>query len=131
MATSVTPATLRSRSRGAFDEVDEVAIQAAIDEACRYVSEVNWGSRFDDGVFYLACHILTEIEAMREAAQDGGAAATLGAVPAGPLTRESILDWSASYAVSGGGVFDDAFSTTVWGRQYLARCERVFSNRVL
>jgi hypothetical protein len=128
---AVTPASLYRRARGAFDGVDEDCVQDAIDEACRYVSEIEWGSRFDDGVFYLACHILAEAAQIEAAAADGGAAATGGAVPAGPISSESILSWRASYAVSEGGVFDDAFATTTWGRQYLARCHRVFSRRVL
>jgi len=131
MATTVTPENLNTRSRCAFDDVDPADIQTAIDEACRYISESNWGSRFDDGVFYLACHILAELGALEEAARDGGAAATVGAVPAGPVMAEKILGWSANYAVSEGGVFDDAFATTSWGRMFLARCSRVFSGRVI
>lgn len=131
MATSITPKNLRERARGAFDSVDPAAIQQAIDEACRYVSEPNWGSRFDDGVFYLACHILAEAAALEEAAESGGASATIGAVPSGPVLSERILSWSATYAGTEGGVFDDAFATTSWGRAYLARCNLVFSDRIL
>lgn len=129
MATSITPDVLRERARGAFDDVDPADVQTAIDEACRYVSEPAWGSRFDDGIFYLACHILAELAAIEEAAEDGGASATVGAMPAGPVMSEKILSWSASYAVSEGGVFDDAFATTTWGRMFLARCQRVFADR--
>ena len=129
MATTVTPCSLRLRAAPIFDQLGDDVIQPAIDEACTYLNEVAWGSRFDDGVFYLACHILTELEMLKEAAADGGAAATANAVPPGAVSSESILSWRASYAVSEGGVFDDALATTTWGRQYLARCQRVFADR--
>lgn len=128
---AVTPDDLYTRSRGAFNTVDPDDVQLAIDEAERYVSQSNWGARADDGVFYLACHILAETAMIVEAADDGGPAATGGAVPAGPVQTEKILSWSASYSVSEGGVFDDEFSTTTWGRQFIARASRVFSNRVI
>ena len=131
MATSLTPATFRVRARGVFDSVEDEEIQLTIDEACRYVSEENWGERFDDGVFYMTAHILTELALLESAAGDGGAAASGNAVPAGPVSSESILQWRVSYAVSEGGAFDDALATTTWGRQYLARCHRVFSNRLI
>lgn len=131
MATTVTPESLYAKSRGVFDSVDDACVQEAIDEAVRYVSEVDWGCRYDDGIFYLACHILAEAASIEVAASDGGASATVGAIPAGPVMSEKILTWSASYSVSEGGVFDDAFATTTWGRQYLARSSRVFSRRVI
>jgi len=132
MATTVTPGTLRTKAQGAFDSVDDEAIQLAIDEAGRYISAENWSGRLDDGVFYLACHILAELATVADAAADGGgAAATLGAVPAGPVSTEKILSWSATYSVSEGGVFDDALATTSWGRMFLARESRVFSGRVI
>jgi hypothetical protein len=131
MATSITPDVLYQRSRGVFDSVDSDCVQNAIDEAVRYVSEVNWGDRYDDGVFYLSCHILAESAMLEQAGTDGGPAATGGAVPAGPVMSESILSWRTTYSVSEGGVFDDGLATTTWGRQYLARSNRVFSRRVL
>jgi len=131
MATSITPDVLYQRSRGVFDSVDSDCVQDAIDEAVRYVSEVNWGDRYNDGVFYLACHILAESAMLEQAGSDGGPASTGGAVPAGPVMSESILSWRTTYSVSEGGIFDDALATTTWGRQYLARSSRVFSRRVL
>lgn len=131
MTTTITPDILFDRSRDVFSEVDEDCVQLAIDEAVRYVSEVNWGGRYDDAIFYLACHILCEFAQLELAAVDGGTASTGGAIPAGPVMAEKILSWSTSYAVSEGGVFDDAFATTSWGRMFLARESRVFSRRVL
>lgn len=119
MATTVTPSTLKDRAP-VFAEVNASAVQSAIDEATRWVSESQWGpSHYNDGVFYLACHILEESAQLNA---EGVTPGTSGdRVAPGPVQSEKILTWSASYSVSEGGVFDDAFATTAWGRQFLAR----------
>lgn len=128
MPTTVVPNTIRTRAP-AFAGEDDTTLQAAIDEAVRWINEPAWGaSHFDDGVLYLACHILTE-DALLKAAPD--AASQGEAIPAGPLASEKILTWSASYAVSEGGVFADALATTAWGRRFLARRQLVFPSRCL
>jgi len=114
--TTITPKVLCRRSRGVFDSVDADDIQDAIDEACRNVSQKVFASRYDDGVFYFACHILSTLALM---AASGSPEASVGAVPPGPIQSEKILSWTGTYAVSEGGVFDDALATTSWGREFL------------
>lgn len=123
MATTVTPKSLRERAP-AFNTVSDTLVQGAIDEAVRWTSETQWGpSHFDDGVFYLACHILEEDAAL---SADGLKAGETGAaLPPGPVQSEKILTWSVSYAVAEGGSFDDALATTAWGRRYIARRQLV------
>jgi len=102
--------------------------QLAIDEADRWTSEAQWGlSHYDDGILYLACHILDEAQALASASvgQSGGA------LQPGPVSSEKILTWSVTYAVSEGGTWDDALATTAWGRKYLALRGRVFTSRIL
>lgn len=123
MATTVTPVSLKQRAT-AFSSMDNEIVQSAINEAVRWIDEAAWGvSHFDDGVFYLACHILDEDAALNSATAGSGADAT----PAGPLTSEKILGWSASWSSSDD--FNDALATTGWGRRYIARRSLVFSAR--
>lgn len=111
-----------------FAPVRNVDCQAAIDEAVRWTSEPQWGaSHFDDGIFYLACHILEESEAL--AASTPGQSGS--AIAPGPVASERILSWSVTYATNSSGVWDDALATTPWGRRYIAARERVFSSRIL
>ena len=128
MATTITPATLKARAP-AFATVRNVTLQVYIDEAVRWVDDVAWGpSHYDDGVFYFACHVLTENAMLNlEGMTPAGSA---GSVPAGPITQERILTWSASYATAG-AFEDDALSTTAWGRRFIARRDLVFSPRSL
>lgn len=119
MPTTVTPSTLKDRAP-VFAEVEAASVQLAIDEAVRWTSETQWGpSHYDDGVFYLACHVLEETSQLNADGVQPGESGDR--VAPGPIQRESILNWSASYAVSEGGVFDDAFATTAWGRMFIAR----------
>lgn len=124
MATTVTPSTLKQRA-AAFAALSDSVVQAAINESVRWTSEPQWGaSHFDDGVFYLACHILEE-DAALNSQQLGGGAST----PAGPKTAEKLLTWSAEW--DSPDEFNDALATTGWGRRYLAARGRVFSTRCI
>ena len=60
MATSLTPATFKARGPS-FSAVDNAVVQSALDEAVRWLNELAWGGGYDDGVFYLAAHILSLI----------------------------------------------------------------------
>jgi len=128
MATSIDAQALKTRAT-VFAEVPDCDVNAAIDEAVRWVDDVAWGpSHYDDGVFYFACHVLTENAMLNlEGMTPAGSA---GSVPAGPITQERILTWSASYATAG-AFEDDALSTTAWGRRFIARRDLVFSPRSL
>ena len=60
MATTVTPAQI-ALEFPEFDEIvagDVVKVQAKIDDAARRLSEEQWGTLFNDGVKYLACHLI-------------------------------------------------------------------------
>ena len=127
MATTVTPGSIKARAT-AFVSLSDDVLQLAIDEAVRWISENNWGtSHYDDGVFYLACHIAEQMTSLAAAS----AGDTTDTLPAGPKDSESLMSWRVSYAVSEGGAFDDALATTSWGRMYLALRGRVFSPRVM
>ena len=125
MATSLTPSTLKDRARS-FASLSDTVVQTAIDEAVRWINEAAWGARFDDGVYYFACHLLEEDAALN--AVDAGDGAT--ALPAGPVTAERILSWSAEYATSKDFV-EDNLATTSWGRRFIARRKLVFANRCI
>ena len=124
MSTAVTPRTLKARAEP-FCSMTDARVQTAIDEAVRWLSEDNWGtSHFDDGVFYLACHILEE-DAALNATTAGGAQ---GALP-GSVESERVLSWSVSYATPQAFVY--GLPPTASGRRFLARRELVFSSRCL
>lgn len=126
MATTLTPSGLLTRAR-VFKSVADSEIQAAIDEAERWMCESNWGpSHYNDGVFYLAAHILAENEMLNSVETP---AETGDAIAAGPLRSERILSWSASYESASD--FDDAWATTAWGRRFIARRDCVFSARIM
>lgn len=125
MATSLTPNGLKDRARS-FSSISDAVVQVAIDEAARWMNETAWGTRFDDGVFYLACHILEEDAAMNNV--DAGDGAT--ALPAGPVTAERILNWSAEYATAKDFI-DDDMATTSWGRRFISRRKLVFAGRCM
>jgi hypothetical protein len=125
MATTVTPDTIRTRAPS-FNDLSDAAIQLAIDEAERWMNETEWGpSHYNDGVFYLSCHILEEDAALADTDGEGGEA-----LPAGPLVAEKILSWSVRYG-EGPSAFDDAMATTAWGRRYIARRDCIFVGRVI
>ena len=126
MATTVTVDTLIARAP-AFKAADEACIQFAIDEAVLYTNETNWGAKFNNGVFYLACHILTESLAFAAAGLEGG----VSALPAGGVTSEKIDEWAATYGGLGNAFEGEALATTAWGRSYIARRKTIFSRRIL
>ena len=127
MATTITPAILKRRTRCIFTKVNKNEVQDAIDEAVRWLNEPNWGaSHFDDGVLYLATHLLEELEGLRLAGLGGGT----NAVPAGAVESERLLSWSASYAINK-AFEDNALATTVWGRKFIAAQQRIMSVRQL
>jgi hypothetical protein len=123
LATSLTPNSLKDRARS-FSSLSDAVVQAALDEAERWVNEEAWGSKYDDGVFYFACHILEEDSALN--AVDAGDGVSV--LPAGPVTREKILNWEAEYATAKDFVEDD-LATTSWGRRFISRRRLVFAAR--
>src|SRR3990172_2719140 len=101
-----------------FDSLSDTVIGLAIAQAARLVNETQWGTtRSDDGVLYLACHILkllTEGDALAPSA----------------VTSESVARVSTGYQQVGAGA-DSWLAGTAYGRHYLFLAGLVFPDRVL
>lgn len=122
-------ATFHTRTRRIFADVDVPCVEDALAEAARWVGEKAWANLYEDGIVYFAAHLLTELAQLEAGAKTAGAQAGGSAVPAGPVTQERILNWSASYATE--AFSRDALATTSWGRMYLARRQLVFGSRCI
>lgn len=109
-----------------FDETCEEDVQSALDSAALYLSEANWGSRYNDGQFLLAAHFLTELQMLISSSSIAGSAT---AIASGGIKSEKIKSWSATYADSNSAFDDNALSTTSWGRAFIARRNLVFPVR--
>ena len=127
MATTVTPQILQARYR-IFAGVEPDVLQASIDRAVNRINEAAFGSRFDEAVALLPCHLHLEDELLN--ATESFLEAP-DAIPAGPLMSEKILNWSASVAVSENGAWDDRLATTSFGRKFLALRKGVFARRCI
>ena len=125
---TVTPKTMKAKASPLFDEVCDEDLQDAINTAVLLVSESNWGARYDDGVFFLASHFLTELESLKAS---GSIAASANAVSSSAIRSEKIKSWSVTYADVSSSLSDDPLSTTSWGRMFIARRNLVFSCRVI
>lgn len=91
-------------------------VQVFIDQAARRVNATQWGSRADDGVSYLAAHLLYS--------------GNLGAgAPAGAVESERVGDIAVSYAVA--DLPATELASTSYGRRYLDLRSLVFSGRCL
>lgn len=97
--------TIRDTPGGAFSSYTQTEIEDAIAQAGRRIDSTYWGALEDDGVRYLASHLL--------AVQDPGNAAAGGSVKrqrAGPLEKEfQAIAWSG-----------DWYNVTPYGREYKA-----------
>lgn len=86
-----------------------------------------WGSKADQGVIYLAAHLLTEDHILNSTPIVSPTSAS-GAGYAGAITSESMGPLSRSFgagtglaASSGAGAFnDEALATTGWGKRFVA-----------
>lgn len=110
----VTPSSLKEL----FAELADVPgekVERFIGMAERRVSRDAWGARADDGVMYLAAHLLTQSEK--------GA----GAAP-GPVSSVSVGEVSQSYAVPSD--LQGSLGATHYGREFLELRGHVFADRV-
>lgn len=110
---TVLAASIKSRW-SEFASLEDATVTAAIEEAGRRVSSTAWGDLADDGVRYLAAHIL---------AQDiAGSAASPG-----PLVSRSLDGASATYAVAG---MATETGGTAYGRRFQELHALIFAGRV-
>lgn len=103
-----------------FDEFDPVPIDRvtnAITEAGRRVNTSQWGGHADDGILYLACHLLKFQEL-----GDG--------LAAGAMTSKTVGPVSASFATPD-VLSRSALGATAYGRYFLDLQSLVFPTRVL
>lgn len=100
-----------------FQSVDNGVVTRFINKAELRVNRTEWGNKADDGVGYLAAHLLKRMQ------QGDGAAA-------GPVSSERVGDINVSYGVSE-DFKDRELASTVYGRQYLDLCSEVFAARVV
>jgi hypothetical protein len=89
---------------GGSDQIDFF-----LDCACSMINAQCWGSKFECGVIYLAAHLMT---------------VATGA-DAGTASAKTIDKISVTYATTGFDTSDAAFSSTKWGRLYLAIRETI------
>jgi len=98
---------------------DETLITDCLAEASREVSATAWGTRSDDGILWLAAHILQKL--LDSATSDVGA-----------ITQMKVGDRSVSFASSSSsGDGSDWYSTTKYGTRYIALRKLVFGSRKL
>jgi len=102
---SVSWTDIRDMPSGEFASMAESAVQSAIDEAVREVSQSVFGTRYDDGVKYLAAHLLAVMK------QGGNA-------PSGPVLAEHVGAIGRSYAIPA-GITAESLAMTIYGRRYL------------
>lgn len=89
---------------GGTDQIDFY-----LDCACSMVNAQCWGSKFECGVIYLAAHLMT--------VANGG--------ETGAVTSKKIDKISVGYASTSFDTSDAAFSSTKYGRNYLALRETI------
>jgi hypothetical protein len=111
---TVLAASIKSRW-SEFASLSDATVTAAIEEAGRRVSSTAWGDLADDGVRYLAAHILAQDLA-------GSAAAP------GPLVSRSLDGASANYAVKDAGSTETG--GTPYGRRFQELHSLIFATRV-
>lgn len=101
-----------------FADVSDYRIEAAIDEAARFVDETWKEEDYYTGALNLAAHFLVREGALLTGSSQGNY------LNRGPVTSESIGDASRSYATSGSGSGgsgssgDLELSTTPYGKRY-------------
>lgn len=117
---TVTAASLKAR-HVAFAATADATVEAAIAEAERCTNRDRWGSKADDGVTYLAAHILA-VDAL--AAQSANAK--------GPITSESIgpLSW-AYQAPQQTSAADTQLSSTTYGQSYMRLRASLYLSRAI
>jgi hypothetical protein len=98
-------------------------ITDALAEAAREVSETAWGSRSDDGILWLAAHLVHSLDP----------AFSPSASVSGPVTKMRVGDRDVAFAnpLSSDGGGSDWLKTTKYGLRYLHLRDLVFGSRKL
>jgi hypothetical protein len=112
---SVTPAELKAKLTE-FSSTDDNTVQSALDEAERRTNRDAWGVKADDGVTYLAGHLL-KAYALQSAMQP----AAVQSETVGPIERTFAVSLTSSA---------NNLNTTAWGRMYLELRATLFVPRV-
>jgi hypothetical protein len=108
---------IRDLPSGEFAGASQSVIEGYIAEASRQLSEFGWGDFYDEGIKYLAAHLL----AVMKAGSKGSA---------GPVTSERAGPVARSYAAAEMSS-TEALSATTYGRRFMelrhmvAGCPRV------
>ena len=87
-----------------FASLSQPRIDPFIARAQRQMNADYWGALYDDGVLYLAAHLLAEAE--RRSGQHGA------------ITSMSADGVAASFAAPAAGTLPAQFASTQWGTQY-------------
>lgn len=124
---AVTFATLKTL-HPEFAPVADARVTAFIEIASRRVSATQWGTKEDDGVDLLTCHLLA-----KAAAEEMAASAN---APAGPITSETVGDISVTYespqaATSSSADGSSDFASTSYGRAYMTLRREIFRSLIL
>jgi hypothetical protein len=101
---SVTVADIQGMPSGEFASLGASVIQPFIDEAERIVGRDVWGELADDGVRYLAAHLLAVV-------RRGSSA------PMGPVISETAGPVSRSYAAPS-VVSTQGYNSTLYGQRF-------------
>lgn len=88
-----------------FTSIPNSRLQLYLDQAARQVNTCAWGSRADDGISYLAAHLVATM------GQDQSAAGQ------GVVTQKRVGDVSAAYGY-GAKTLESAYGSTKYGRTY-------------
>lgn len=112
---AVTPADFKAIATQYSSETDDT-INGVINRAERRVNRTAWGDeKADEGVIYLAAHLLTQDKEQDEAAP-------------GPETQQSSGNARRAYQVPPPfAKYPEA--STAWGRRYLELRQTVFADR--
>src|SRR5690606_17941828 len=112
---AVTPEDVRAIAPE-LDSVPTDLIERFIAMAERRVNRKAWGARADDGVTFLAAHLLT----MRKRGASG---------QTGPLASVSVGDVSQSFAVQASD--GKNYNATSYGQEFATLQSLVFADRVI
>ncbi len=101
-----------------FASTADATITLALADAALQINRTNWGSKADLGTIYLAAHILKVWELQSAAA-------------AGPVTKLKDGDLAVEFGFASSSPDLSSYAATIWGREYLALRDQIFSMQVL
>lgn len=113
-------------------------VQRFLDAAERRVARDLWGDKGDDGVLYLAAHLLAEdviansVQLVDVTGPAGGYAGVITSESLGPISRSYGAKAGSSFTdAAGGNAFaDEPLATTVWGKRFVALRREIMAQGV-